>query len=66
MPVARVPADLRDRTDLTLADIERIAALRKARTKLAAKADTLEAEAKATREAVAANVAEEAALLAAD
>lgn len=66
MPVARVPADLRNREDLTLADIERIAALRKARAKLLAKAETLEAEAKAARDTLAKNVAEESALLASD
>lgn len=66
MPVARVPADLRNREDLTLADIERIAALRKARAKLLAKVETLEAEAKAARDTLAKNVAEESALLASD
>lgn len=66
MSVARVPADLRGRNDLTLADVDRIADLRRARKKLNAKADTLEAEAKATREAVAANVAEEQSILSPD
>lgn len=66
MAVARIPADLRGREDLTLADVDRIAALRKARKKLAAKVETLEAELKATRESITANEAEEQALLASD
>lgn len=66
MAIARIPTDLRDRTDLTIADLERIADLRKARKKLSAKVASLDAEAKATREAIAANEAEEQSLLAAD
>lgn len=66
MAVAVIPQDLRGREDLTQGDINRIVGIRKERKKLSAKAATLEAELKATREAIAAGETEEQSLLASD
>ena len=66
MAVAVIPQDLRGREDLTQGDINRIVGIRKERKKLSAKATTLEAELKATREAIAAGETEEQSLLASD
>lgn len=66
MAVAVIPQDLRGREDLTQGDINRIVGIRKERKKLSAKVATLEAELKATREAITAGETEEQSLLASD
>lgn len=66
MAIARIPADVRDRTDLSIGDLESLVALRKSRKALQDKLERLQAEVRNVREAIEKNVADEAALLASD
>lgn len=58
-PIATIPADLRERTDLTLEDVSRIVHLRKQREKFTERAERLEKDAKQARTDAAGTVAEE-------
>lgn len=66
MAIARIPADVRDRTDLSIGDLEALVALRKSRKALQDKLERLDDEVARVREAIEKNVADEAALLASD
>lgn len=66
MAIARIPADVRDRTDISLGDLERLVELRKTRKKLQEKAERLADELAVARKAIEQNVADEASLLSPD